>query len=170
MQVNKQNARKSNASFAQLPKEDDVRSGEEQKRSCQEDLYLSVPLHVATSSGSAWVRSRKQDLVSSRIPVTTKVDPSSGLLKRTSSELKGQDIGIVLYGSHANSGVHDLYSRSEMQKHWSKFERLDSFDDSKRYHSQGLSSELYQRDELSVVKRSYKVKTITTTAHRTETM
>ncbi|MCL7041401.1 hypothetical protein MKW94_029978 [Papaver nudicaule] len=144
LQVNRQNVRKSNACLL-----------EEQKKQCQEEMYLSGPLHITPSSGFAWVRSRNEDLAyngySSRIPVKSKVDPSSVLLKRTSSELKGQDIRLGLFGTHAES------SRSEMQKHWTKFERLDSFDNSKQHHSQGFSTAVYyQSENFPHIKRTNK--------------
>ncbi|KAI3970870.1 hypothetical protein MKX01_024517 [Papaver californicum] len=146
LQVNRQNVRKSNACLL-----------EEQKKSCQEEIFLSGPLHITPSSGFAWVRSRNEDLAyngySSRIPVKSKFDPSSVLLKRTSSELKAQDIHVGLFGTHAESGVHDLYSSSEMQKHWTKFEPLDSFDDSKQHHSQGFSTAVHQSEGLPYINK-----------------
>ncbi|KAI3953809.1 hypothetical protein MKW98_017633 [Papaver atlanticum] len=99
--VNIQNVRKSNACLL-----------EEQKKSCQEEIYLSGPLHITPSSGFAWVRSRNEDLA---------------------------------------------YNGSEMQKHWTKFERLDSFDDSKQHHSQGFSTAVYQSQDFPNIKRSNKV-------------
>ncbi|XP_026386336.1 protein IMPAIRED IN BABA-INDUCED STERILITY 1-like isoform X1 [Papaver somniferum] len=147
LQVNIQNVRKSNACLL-----------EEQKKSCQEEIYLSGPLHITPSSGFAWVRSRNEDLAyngySSRIHIKSKVNPSNVQLKRTSSELK--DIRVGLFGTHTESGVHDLYSRREMQKHWTKFERLDSFDDSKQHHSLGFSTAVYQSQDFPKIKRSNK--------------
>ncbi|OVA08822.1 Protein kinase domain [Macleaya cordata] len=149
LQVNTQRVLKINSSFAHFPKENEATYV---KKSYHEDLCMSGPLQVTTPSGFTWAKSRKEDLpynrCSSRIRVSSAIDPSSVLQTRTSSELKGPEIGVVLYGCDADSGSHDFYAKSAMQKHWSKFERLDSFDDSKRYHSQGLSAALYQRAEL----------------------
>ncbi|RZC60909.1 hypothetical protein C5167_022658 [Papaver somniferum] len=43
-----------------------------------------------------------------------------------------------------------------MQKHWTKFERLDSFDDSKQHHSLGFSTAVYQSQDFPKIKRSNK--------------
>ncbi|PIA62898.1 hypothetical protein AQUCO_00200720v1 [Aquilegia coerulea] len=121
-----------------------IHEGSHTKYASQGDIPFSGPLHVATSSGFAWAKRRKEDVASiksssrssSRSQVSSALDPSN------ISDSKRQGNGEV-DGIPTKSRGQDSYEnyKRPMRNQWSQFERPDSFDASEMYHSQGLSEE-----------------------------
>ncbi|KAG8496704.1 hypothetical protein CXB51_007809 [Gossypium anomalum] len=128
------------------------------KHESQGDIPFSGPLQVASSSGFAWARRRKDDTSGrslsrsiSRGHIFSSLEPSAPLRTRNDIDLKRHENGDVINGGRTDSRGHDSYeaAKRDMQKQWSQFEHPDSFDTSDGYHSQELSLALYRREEMA---------------------
>ncbi|MBA0851496.1 hypothetical protein Goshw_020844 [Gossypium schwendimanii] len=128
------------------------------KHESQGDIPFSGPLQVASSSGFAWARRRKDDASGrslsrsiSRGHIFSSLEPSAPLHTRNDIDSKRHENGDVINGGRTDSRGHDSYeaAKHDMQKQWSQFEHPDSFDTSDGYHSQELSLALYRREEMA---------------------
>ncbi|MBA0761556.1 hypothetical protein Gotri_024184, partial [Gossypium trilobum] len=128
------------------------------KHESQGDIPFSGPLQVASSSGFAWARRRKDDASGrslsrsiSRGHIFSSLEPSAPLHTRNDIDSKRHENGDVINGGRTDSRGHDSYeaAKRDMQKQWSQFEHPDSFDTSDGYHSQELSLALYRREEMA---------------------
>lgn len=128
------------------------------KHASQGDLPFSGPLQVSGSSGFAWAKRRVDDVSSrshnksnSRGYALNAFETSAAVHANNSIDSKGSENGDSFYESRTNSRgreANELAKRA-IRKHWSQFERPDSFDASDGYHSQELSLALYQREEMA---------------------
>ncbi|PPD92212.1 hypothetical protein GOBAR_DD10837 [Gossypium barbadense] len=128
------------------------------KHESQGDIPFSGPLQVASSSGFAWARRRKDDASRrslsrsiSRGHIFSSLEPSAPLHTRNDIDSKRHENGDVINGGRTDSRGHDSYeaAKRDLQKQWSQFEHPDSFDTSDGYHSQELSLALYRREEMA---------------------
>lgn len=157
-----------NGGNLQILKEGNVLSGRERrkpshipadashiKNASREDVPFSGPLPVSSSSGFAWAKRRKDSGPSRSHSRSTSRghifnEPSAALQGRSNIDSRRHDNGIS-YGGRTHSRGHDSYEimKCSLQKEWSQFERPDSFDASDEYHSQELSSAVYQREDIA---------------------
>ncbi|TYH24393.1 hypothetical protein ES288_A03G088500v1 [Gossypium darwinii] len=143
---------------ASNPSTDALEETSHVKHESQGDIPFSGPLQVASSSGFAWARRRKDDASGrslsrsiSRGHIFSSLEPSAPLHTRNDNDLKRHENEDVINGGRTDSRGHDSYeaAKRDMQKQWSQFEHPDSFDTSDGYHSQELSLALYRREEMA---------------------
>ncbi|KAK7388908.1 hypothetical protein VNO78_23735 [Psophocarpus tetragonolobus] len=121
------------------------------KNASQVDIPFPGPLQVSKSSGFAWAKRRRDDTsVRSHSRSISRgyifnSSEASTINSRNNSESRN-------YGNKEFFGLR-TNSRLAIQNQWSKFDRPDSFDTSDEYHSQELSTALYNRQD-SLSKRS----------------
>ncbi|KAF6152169.1 hypothetical protein GIB67_028083 [Kingdonia uniflora] len=174
LQTNSQRIRKINGGNVHVPDEnndprlsekppkllvDALQETSHSRNASQGDIPFSGPLHVMASSGFSWAKRRKEDIESvrfhsrssSRGHASTALDPPSVRYSRNSSETKCQENGELLGETRTESQDNDSHeiAKHATRRQQNQCEHPDSFDASNVYHSQQLSSAMYQKEEMA---------------------